>query len=118
MRMWMIEPSLLCDKHLLGEHGELHKHRHNFEKKHSIKGRIEPVVQVEPSAMQSRHDELAAEMVKRGMNHRSPYEMPDISYLPVKHRQARVNVIKSIYDLGMRCEACRNRILSESKLSN
>jgi len=40
MRMWMVEPKLLCKKHLLGEHNEIHKHRHNFVKKHSVKGRI------------------------------------------------------------------------------
>jgi hypothetical protein len=27
MMMWMIDPVLLCRKHLLGEHGEIHKFR-------------------------------------------------------------------------------------------
>ena len=30
MRMWMLNPELLCKKHLLGAHGELHKHRTQF----------------------------------------------------------------------------------------
>ncbi|MFW6247177.1 MAG: hypothetical protein ACOC22_03345 [bacterium] len=30
--MWGINPELLCKKHLLGEHGEIHKHRYNFVK--------------------------------------------------------------------------------------
>jgi hypothetical protein len=79
--MWMINPKILCRKHLLGEHGEIHKHKHNFIKHHSIKKRI-TLDQIEPSAMQSRHDELAAEMLCRGYNHKSPYTQPDISYLP------------------------------------
>jgi hypothetical protein len=34
MRMWLVDPALLCDKHLLGEHGELHKFQHCFVKGH------------------------------------------------------------------------------------
>ena len=48
MRMWMIKPELLCRQHLLGEHSEIHKHKHNFEKGHSIKGRLYPISQKEP----------------------------------------------------------------------
>ena len=62
MRMWMVNPKILCRKHLLGEHGEIHKHRHNFVKQHSITKRIE-LGQIEPSSMESRHDELVKEMI-------------------------------------------------------
>jgi len=108
--MWMCKPSLLCNRHLAGEHGELHKHRHNFVKQHSIAGRISPVVQIQPSAMQTRHDALAAEMLARGMRHQSPYSMPDISHLPPAHRHARVNVPAALADLADRCGECRGRI--------
>lgn len=114
MRMWMIDPRLMCDKHLLGEHGELHKHRHNFEKKHSITGRIIPVVQIEPKSMKSRHDDLSKEMLKRGMDHKSPYDMPDISYLPKPHREAEVDKIISLSDLMGRCDDCFDRLTSGS----
>lgn len=56
MRMWMSNPRFMCRKHLLGEHGELHKFRHMFIKGHSIEGRRG---QIEPAAMKDRHDELA-----------------------------------------------------------
>lgn len=69
MRMWMIDPSLLCR---MGCHGEIHKHRHNYVKKHRIDGRIYPVVQIEPASMKIEHDRLAEEMIKRGYNHQSP----------------------------------------------
>jgi hypothetical protein len=59
----MINPKFLCRKHLLGEHGELHKFKHNFIKHHSITGRIVPIVQIEPASMQSRHDEIVQEML-------------------------------------------------------
>ena len=115
MRMWNVDPSLLCKQHLLGEHGEIHKHRHNFVKKHKIDGRMSPIVQIEPSSMQSRHDELANEMLRRGMDHKSPYIQPDISYLPESYQRAKVDVAYSVYDLGQRCEHCRHLIEAYNK---
>lgn len=110
MRMWMVEPVLLCDRHLRGEHGEIHKHRHNFVKQHRIDGRMHPVVQIEPAAMSIRHDELAAEMVKRGGNHNSPYEQPDISHLPIEYITARADIDYNLADLAERCPDCAGRI--------
>lgn len=108
MRMWMIDPKLLCQKHLLGEHGEIHKHKHNFEKKHSIKGRISPVVLIEPESMKTRHDELAKEMLRRGYKHQSPYIQPDLSYLADAERFAKVDMGYNLKDLYNRCEECKN----------
>lgn len=105
MRMWMIPPSLLCQKHLLGEHGEIHKHRHNFEKRHSIAGRIAPIVLIEPASMQSRHDELAAEMIRRGYNHASPYKLPDLSYLG-ESANVKADTAYNLADLCERCADC------------
>ena len=107
MRMWMIDPQLLCRKHLLGEHGELHKFIPSFHKKHKIDNRVAPVVQIELSSYQSRHDELATEMLRRGMNHKSPLpELPDFTYLPTHQYEAKVNKNTSIKDLKERCEEC------------
>lgn len=113
LRMWMVDTKILCKKHLLGEHGEIHKHRHNFVKTHRIDGRIFPQVQIEPMSMKSRHDELAKEMLCRGMNHNSPYEMPDLSYLPDTHRFAKVDVKLSLNDLLNRCPECVKRKTEE-----
>jgi hypothetical protein len=109
--MWMVNPRLLCRKHLLGEHGEIHKHRHNFVKQHSISKRVSPVVQIEPSSMEFRHDELAAEMLRRGFNHQSPFEQPDISYLPEVEQHATVDLSISYADLSERCPECAKNIL-------
>jgi len=115
MRMWMINPEILCNKHLLGEHGEIHKHRHNFVKQHSITKRITPVVQIEPNSMEVRHDILAEEMLRRGMNHQSSFEQPDISYLPTAERYAIVDVQNSLNDLTNRCSECAERITKITK---
>lgn len=112
MRMWMINPLLLCNNHLLGEHNELHKHRHLFIKQHSIKGRITPLVQIEPANMGYRHDALVREMERRGMNHQSPYTQPDISYLPLWQQEAQVSQVISMAHLIQRCPDCTNRIMN------
>lgn len=106
MRMWMVSPKILCRKHLLGEHGEIHKHRHNFVKKHKMDGRIG---QIEPKSMKERHDELAKEMLLRGYKHHSPYEQPDISHLP----EMIVNREEALIDLINRCIDCRERLEDE-----
>ena len=110
MRMWMIRPELMCNKHLLGEHGELHKFAPSFRKQYSVANRISPVVQIELSSYQSRHDELANEMIRRSMNHNSPIDVPDFSYLPREHYKAEVDVNVSIQDLYTRCDDCKVRI--------
>ena len=108
MRMWMIDPKILCHKHLLGEHGELHMFIPSFHKKYRIDNRVAPVVQIELSSYQSRHDELATEMLRRGMNHKSPLpELPDFSYLPPEQYEAKVDKEVSKRDLRDRCEDCK-----------
>ena len=111
--MWGIDPKLLCRNHLLGEHNEIHKHRHNFVKKHSIAKRIIPVVQIEPENMKKRHDELAEEMTNRGYKHKSPYEQPDLSHLKLNERYAKIDINISISDLIKRCTECEKRIGNE-----
>jgi hypothetical protein len=105
MRMWMVDPKLMCRQHLLGEHSEIHKHRHVFVKKWSVSNRIVGN-QIEPSSMETRHDSLVKEMLRRGYNHKSPYEQPDISYLPSTEQYYKVNVESSYSDLKNRCPHC------------
>ncbi len=71
MRMWMVYPPWMCTKHRTGEHGEIHKHKHNFVKGHSFEKRVR-WNQIEPTAMQSRHDELSVYLG----NHKSSFEAP------------------------------------------
>ncbi len=114
MRMWMIDPVLLCNKHLVGEHGEIHKHKHNFVKKHKIAGRISPIVQIELEQMKRRHDELAKEMDRRKSgSHKSQYEQPNLSHLKREEIYAKSNLHYNILDLCIRCKNCRKNILGE-----
>lgn len=117
MRMWMVDPKMLCDKHLLGEHGEIHKHRHNFVKKHNMSTRILKK-QIEVCSMQKRHDILAEEMLSRRFKHESPYEMPDISYIPEELQLMKVDISVNIKDLQSRCENCKKRIVIDKCIKN
>lgn len=103
MRMWMIDPKKMCNQHILGEHSEIHKHRHNFVKKHKMEGRLKYPAQIDPALMEFRHNQLVKEMGSRGMSHKSPYTQPDISHLPVVYMDIEYN----IDDLANRCEKCR-----------
>jgi len=111
MRMWMINPKLLCDKHLLGEHGEIHKFIPTFKKRYSVDGRFSPIVQIQFQGFRERHDALAVEMVKRGMNHKSPlFELPDFKSIYPQHYNKFVRASQSYKDLSLRCEQCKERI--------
>lgn len=74
MRIWDLETSQLCRKHLLGEHRELHAlwtiltenkkgYRNHPETKRWV-GKLR--------ALYNRHEEEVVEMKKRGYIHRSP----------------------------------------------
>ena len=115
MRMWMVNPKCLCMKHLLGEHGEIHKHRHNFVKRHSITGRITTNA-CEPLSMQTRHDELEKEIQFRAIQNgrtpkTSPYSLPDLSHLPDNEKYYKVNIKESLELLNQRCVECSKRII-------
>ncbi len=74
MRIWDLEPALLCDRHLLGEHRELHaiwailttgkrgyaRHPETLR----WRGRL--------AALYARHDAQVGEMSRRGFRHASP----------------------------------------------
>ncbi len=77
MRIWDVEPSLLCRKHLLGEHRELHavwailtqgkRGYANHPETLRWHGRL--------AALYRRHEALVAEMTQRGYRHATPLDV-------------------------------------------
>jgi hypothetical protein len=73
MRIWDLDPAHLCDRHLLGEHRELHAlwtvlttDRAGYARHPETlrwRGRL--------AALYRRHEEQVAEMARRGFRHRS-----------------------------------------------
>jgi hypothetical protein len=108
MRMWMVEPAVMCDQHLLGEHVELHMLAGTLARKRSIDGFIANGL-LEPESMHERHLALADEMLRRGFRHKSPLPEVDLAYLPAIAVSARVDAVAAARDLGQRCARCRAR---------
>lgn len=76
MRIWDVEPELLCRAHLLGEHRELHG-------LWNILTLGKPGYAAHPetkrwrgklAALHGRHERLVGEMRRRGYDHRSPLD--------------------------------------------
>lgn len=108
MRMWMVNPEILCDQHLLGEHVELHMLVGHLKRGRLIKGYIKSNA-VEPLAIAQRHDILAREMVRRGMNHQSPIGHREFDHLETVEIYSKVDREKSLTLLIGRCEQCCTR---------
>jgi hypothetical protein len=104
----MVDPAVMCDKHLLGEHVECHMLVGHLQRKRRITNYINFNL-LEPSSLRKRHDILAAEMLKRQMNHKSPLPEYDLSYLPENQKNYIVNADESLSDLLKRCDMCRAR---------
>lgn len=106
MRMWGAAPRRMCDKHILGEHLEMHMFHTALSRKQTVTGYITKNL-LAPSEVKERHDMLAAEMLRRNMNHKSPMDtQPDISYLPYHLRVAELYEHVSEEELYTRCEKC------------
>jgi len=78
MRIWDIDPALLCRKHLLGEHRELHG-LWNILVIHGGTGGYSRHPETlrwvgKTRALYERHEALVREMERRGYAHRSPLD--------------------------------------------
>ena len=105
MRLWMVDPKIMCRQHLLGKHNECHMFMGCLRKGRSIEGYIKKG-QVEVHNIIKRHDELADEMEERGYNHNSLLIDNDVLY-----DAGSVNEAANVLELAERCEKCRERIM-------
>jgi hypothetical protein len=103
MRMWNVDPKLMCRKHLLGEHVECHMMVGAILKKHSISGFIRNGL-IEVHNIEKRHKELVLEMTRRGYNHRS--ELPGFK----PWIEGTVNSSTNVIELARRCPECKKRM--------
>lgn len=112
MRMWGVQPDLMCDKHLLGEHVEMHMFVGAITKGTSLLGYTRAGL-VDVDLIKKRHDQLAKEMKARGMNHKSPilgpletmYDL--LQFFVEPHGQ--VDPVVSQAELLRRCARCRSQ---------
>lgn len=100
MRMWMVDPRVMCDQHLLGEHVELHMLVGTLLRKRSVAGFVVNKL-IEVHNVRSRHAELVEEMTRRGMKHRSP--LPSFR----ARRLGKVDPHVNLQELAHRCNNCK-----------
>lgn len=115
MRMWMVNPRLMCRKHLLGEHVELHMFVAGIRRGLNLKGYLDKQL-LEPHNIRCRHDQLARELERRGYRHCSP--LPEF----VGVRAGRINRHANLVELSRRCGQCclmqqNGRVPAASKTS-
>lgn len=103
MRIWDLDPALLCRKHLLGEHRELHGLWNIYVKgKRGYRNHPETIRwDGKLGALRLRHEALVAEMEKRGWNHKSPLSDP-----PLGHSTLQLEFVNSIEE---QIELLRNK---------
>ena len=101
--MWNVTPRLLCRRHLLGEHVEMHMFVGAILIGTSLKGYLEKGL-VEIHNIKARHSLLAEEITRRGMHHRSPLDNFEAWI------DGKVDVAKNIVDLCSRCIECKKLI--------
>jgi hypothetical protein len=100
MRMWLVDPRLMCSQHLLGEHVELHMLVGSLNRGKRIDGFLRDGL-VELRSIRRRHRELVAEMRRRGFRHQSP--LPEFR----ARRAGSVDVLANLKELARRCRDCR-----------
>lgn len=104
MRMWMVNPSQMCNKHLLGEHVKCHMIAGALKKQRNINGFIKNGL-IDLRLLNNRHNELALEMTVRGINHCTPIIIPDYNYL-IDLPDTIIDVEVSKQELNKRCKDC------------
>lgn len=106
MRMWMVDPKLMCRQHLLGEHVELHMLVGTIRKGKNIDGYVDNGL-IEVQNIRSRHEELTEEMEARGYKHKSPLlEFEEFEAGEVDRKRSKL-------ELANRCRRCFVRMLKD-----
>ncbi len=96
----MVNPRLMCRKHLLGEHVELHMLVACMRNGISLQGFFDNKL-IETHNVIRRHEQLVREMKRRGFQHRSP-----LNDVP-RQRGGCVDRRANLAELARRCAKCR-----------
>ena len=111
MRMWLVDPRVMCSQHLLGEHVELHMLVGSLNRGRRIDGFLRDGL-VELRSIRRRHAELVAEMQRRRFRHQSP--LPEFR----PRRAGSVDVLANLKELARRCHSCRVLIRSSNRAAS
>ena len=107
--MWGVDPKKLCNQHLLGEHVEMHMFLGCIIKVINLQGYYDNKL-VCTNLIKIRHDDLAVEMIYRGMKHKSPIIETNLLR---NFKYGEIDIEANINELISRCSKCRDRLFSE-----
>ena len=100
----MVNPTIMCREHLLGEHAEIHMFVGTIDRGRSIRGYVERGL-LEVHSLFNRHEELVQEMKRRNCRHDSEIDK--------KWKEAAktwtIDRQKNLKQLINRCSRCRRR---------
>ena len=106
----MVDPTTMCRKHLLGEHVETHMILGSLRSGIRLDGYVRNNL-LELKSLKKRHDDIAAEMVRRGYNHQSPLDWKEEEIDSVMQtnevKNSKVDRSLALGDLHSRCSECR-----------
>ena len=111
MRMWLCDPRILCQKHLCGEHVEMHMFLGSLKQGKKIDGFLRNNL-FQPRMLFKRHEDLKKEMVNRNYNHKSEMNFIDcmcVLDLPQEKQYWEIDKDAALKDLLSRCPECRKR---------
>jgi len=109
MRMWNVNPKMLCRQHLLGEHVELHMFVGSINKGINVNRYVRDGL-LFVKRLRIRHLQLRREMRRRGYNHRSPLPKLRSDFTAHVDQANFIDVQANIVELKRRCSDCRARI--------
>lgn len=111
MRMWLVTPKVLCRKHLLCEHADLHMLAKYLKDDRCLNNYIENGM-IHTKQILDRHNDLKYAMLDRDYNHDSPLVMsPDTLVQSIRlGLECYINKLNSFKILHNRCEECKKRI--------
>ena len=108
MRMWMVDPRIMCRKHLLGEHVEAHMFFGCITRNKNLSGYINNNL-LEIQSLFFRHIELSQEMEDRHYNHKSVMNLGAYLDHYKNYENVKIDKERSLADLLSRCPECRKR---------
>ena len=106
MRMWTVNPRIMCRHDLLGEHVEVHMFIWSINRGKSIKGYLDNGL-LEVHNLFSRHTNLVAEMKRRGYNHCSDVNKK----WKFAEKKGAIDREKSLKELINRCSICKKNFI-------
>lgn len=107
--MWMVDPRLLCQRHLLLEHCHIHLFVSSVRKGHNIRRYLLKSL-IDPSSIYRRHEELEDEIISRGGKLDSPLSEVECYAYSKWYGSVTINIGRSMSDLSCTCLDCQSRI--------